>query len=442
MFLEQISFSQDEQRRVEEINSLATGLNLYESPRKTSPESNLPFLISPTPLSLTSEEKSRIEVLGPAFVSFFNLTAELYRTDPFIYKMLGAGKPPELVQQTRDARINYLFLRPDLILTEDGFRVCEIETSIFGLGLAYFLTFAYEQLDFEPLCRSQKLLETLNGVLSGDSKKGVSFYLTENTKAFLGQIDYLARVLKKKGLLTEARILGRESVDDYLKGEVDMMYFYRAFYLYEMLHNPLVEMIVKDTQLADSIIPSISPQMEEKAILSLIFNPNYEPFLRRRLGERVFEILCSTVIPTWVINGPQPPDFFPEKIRSWSDLAKLSRRKRGYVLKPSGFDSHASWSKGLIFLNQLSRRKAEEVLEMVSNTPLGTWVIQRFIEGRHLTLPYFDFQRESIETMTGKVRLTPYFFTQTGELIASKATMRYGSDYIHATSDSINTAVI
>lgn len=43
--------------------------------------------------------------------------------------------------------------------------------------------------------------------------------------------------------------------------------------------------------------------------------------------------------------------------------------------------------------------------------------------------------------MQGRVRLTPYFTPENGKLVAIKATACENTDYIHAASNSINTAV-
>ena len=43
--------------------------------------------------------------------------------------------------------------------------------------------------------------------------------------------------------------------------------------------------------------------------------------------------------------------------------------------------------------------------------------------------------------MNGRVRLTPYYSVDTGELLTAKATMCEGTDFIHAMVDSINVPV-
>lgn len=116
-------------------------------------------LISPLPLELSPKEKNQLELTGTLLVSFFNLVAALYHTDPYVGKVLSGNKPPDLLRQSKINKPNYIFLRPDMILTEDGFRICEIETSVFGLGMSYFLTFTYEQLGFKPINSSKKLGE-------------------------------------------------------------------------------------------------------------------------------------------------------------------------------------------------------------------------------------------------------------------------------------------
>ncbi len=102
----------------------------------------VPFRVSPTPFTLTAEQKREVENIGNDVVSYFKAIDELYNTDSEVHELLNTGKPEMFLVQ-RPAQ--YLFVRPDIIITDEGFKICEIETSPFGLALAEVLNNAYRR---------------------------------------------------------------------------------------------------------------------------------------------------------------------------------------------------------------------------------------------------------------------------------------------------------
>lgn len=332
---------------------------------------------------------------------------------------------------------HYLFVRPDLIITPNGFSICEIETSPFGLALAEILNKAYQREGFETLIT--------DGLLPAQVKKhtpieGNIFY-SKKTQAYSGQMAFLAdEVFSGNGRSWKAKAL-----DHFLGSQQSNIY--RGFYLGEYFTDPFIRSLL-DNQINNKnvLIPSPTPHLEEKAILSLIYDRRYDQYLRKKLGDTAFKHLKEIIPPTWIVGQEQ---FFspgmPNNISSSIGLANLSKSKRTFVLKTSGFSENSSWKEGVHFLQRESAEKTLQLLHDAESDKTGLYIIQEFRKGMDIPMEYELEDGKTEAPMSVRVRLTPYFSAvnddKIGKLIAIKATGCENTDFIHASSTSINTAV-
>ena len=142
---------------IDRIQDASKGFPIYkvrEEKYRNKDPYGLNFRVSPTPFKLTGDDRIKIENIGKAVCDYMDSCIELYNTKGEVHELLDRGKPIEF-RNVKDVR--YLFLIPDLILTNNGFSICEIETSPFGLALAQILRDAYEEGGFNPAV-SQGLL--------------------------------------------------------------------------------------------------------------------------------------------------------------------------------------------------------------------------------------------------------------------------------------------
>jgi len=164
------------------------------------------------------------------------------------------------------------------------------------------------------------------------------------------------------------------------------------------------------------------------------------------LGVASFKHLKTVIPPTWIVGQEQ---FFapgmPNNISSSIELANLSKSKRAYVLKSSGFSENSSWKEGVHFLQRESSDKTLQLLHDAETDKTGIHIVQEFKKGINIPMNYESEDEKSEIPMTARIRLTPYFSvtndSQDGKLIAIKATGCENTDFIHASSTSINTAV-
>ncbi len=135
----------------EHIQSALDGQSLFED--KT-------WQLSPDAWPLTPEQLAQLEAIGAACVEFHQALEVLYTRSatgknllrnkpllaPWAADYLDRGKPAELIAHARDARNRGSMpavLRPDLLLTDDGFALTELDSVPGGIGLTAFLNRLY-----------------------------------------------------------------------------------------------------------------------------------------------------------------------------------------------------------------------------------------------------------------------------------------------------------
>jgi len=216
---------------------------------------------------------------------------------------------------------------------------------------------------------------------------------------------------------------------------------YRAHYLVEYLSDVAVRGLYDTPSAQEQVIPSPTPQFEEKAILAFLWDSRFEEHYRGALGNAGFDFLRSVIPPTWVVGEEEHFALgLPGNLSGSIDLASLPRSKRRFVLKPSGFSQDSSWSEGVSFLHEKSRDDVAHLLGRASfNSTQQLYVVQEFNEGVKCAMSYDN--TEGAVSIQARVRLTPYFSTTLGELLGIKATGCEGTQLIHASTASVNTAV-
>lgn len=414
------------------LETISQGYDIYSSRRpEFSTQNRLPFRVSPLPLSLTREQKSGLSNLGQDVVSYLRVCDELYHSDARLRHILDKGKP-EIFLVDRPA--NYLFVRPDIIITPSGFAMCEIETSPFGLALAEILNKAYRYKNIETMVGENDLSSYIHEAVPSDG----TILFSDKTRAYKGQLMFLA----DKTFSSENRKWKAEYVTEIGPGMNDNIY--RAFYLSEYVTDSSVRLLFDGYKGNQTIIlPSLTPHMEEKAVLALLWDKRWENIFRKQLGPAAFNHLKAVIPATWIVGEEKyfAPGL-PGGIESSVDLALLSRSKRAYVLKTSGFSAHSSWGEGVTFLHDKSREQAKEKLHRTATDESTLHVIQEFRKA--VNIPLFYESEDGIHPMSARIRITPYYATlpaNEGRMIAIKATGVENTDYIHASSESINTAV-
>ena len=168
------------------IEQIIGNTEIYKTRKDEFKTANkVPFRVSPTPFILTPDQKKEVKNIGIDIVAYFKMINELYTTNNEVREILDKGKPDLFLIQKP---LKYLFIRPDIIITDEGFRICEIETSPFGLALAEVLNKAYSQEGFETMVTE----DTLSKLVQAHTPSDGRIIFSGKTESFKGQMTFLA----------------------------------------------------------------------------------------------------------------------------------------------------------------------------------------------------------------------------------------------------------
>jgi hypothetical protein len=383
--------------------------------------------ISPAPFALGRELAASLESLGRVLLQFNRAVNLLYRQSldgrqpPWVAQWLDQGKPPQLLEIQRSAAFkNELprVIRPDLILTDSGPVITELDSVPGGIGLTAWLNQTYSATPVAApgiVGGSDGMLRGFAGIF-GDAKN-VHIVISEEAKTYLPEMNWLAAQLGGRFRVRDARFTAFEEGDA----------VYRFFELFDLPGVPSAKTII-DMALEKKIrlTPPPRPLFEEKMLFALLWNRNLRPFWRRELGEGFLDRLQQLVPYTWMVDpSPLPPQgAFPElNLTDWGQLKSLSQRDRELILKISGFSDKAWGARGVHLGGDLSAAEwSAAVDEALVSFPRSPWVLQRWHKPRLVESRWFDFGKSELVSMPGRVRLCPYYFVS-GDGDAARAAL-------------------
>jgi hypothetical protein len=200
---------------------------------------------------------------------------------------------------------------------------------------------------------------------------------------------------------------------------------YRFFELFDLANVPNARVIL---ELAAAkripLTPPPKPMFEEKMLFALLWNRNLRGYWRQELGDSFFHRLLGLVPYTWIVDpAPLPPHgAIPElSLTDWRQLKALSQKERELILKVSGFSPHAWGARGVYLGSDLSHADwATAVDEAIANYERSPRVLQRYHKPGLVEAQWYDFERNQLVPMKGRVRLCPYYFVA-GEADAVRA---------------------
>src|ERR1700736_6657753 len=147
---------------------VAVAENRLEVIRSAFPKEGLfaekDWLVSPDAFPIEQKFLADLEQLGHRLFVFQRACNQLYQLSvkgkqpAWIAQYLDAGKPKELIEFSRRKEIRDdlpRVIRPDLILTENGYVIAEIDSVPGGIGLTAWLNQTYSGVDKE-IIRSEE----------------------------------------------------------------------------------------------------------------------------------------------------------------------------------------------------------------------------------------------------------------------------------------------
>lgn len=377
------------------------------------------------PFRLGASQVRELESLGRVLLQFYRAANLLYRKSvagqepAWVARWLDLGKPERLIALQRSATFKHevpRVIRPDLLLTDHGLSVTELDSIPGGIGLTAWLNQTYSALGDPVLGGAEGMLTGFASIF-GEAPT-VHIVVSEESATYRPEMAWLA------GQMAPSRFKIRDAAfDQFAEGDA----VYRFFELFDLANVPCAGRLFELAERGRiGMTPPPKPLFEEKMLLALLWNRNLREYWRQELGDGFFRRLQDLVPYTWLVDpAPLPPHAaIPElNLTNWNQLKELSQRQRELILKVSGFSPHAWGARGVFLGSDLSHAEwgaaVDQALARFHQTP---FVLQRYHKPALVQAEWFDFQRGQPVAMAGRVRLCPYYFV-TGKPAEARATL-------------------
>jgi len=424
------------------------------------------WLLSPDAFPIEKKSLADLEQLGHRLFVFQRACNQLYQLSvngkqpEWVARYLDAGKPKELIELSRRREIRDdlpRVIRPDLILTEKGYIIAEIDSVPGGIGLTGWLNQTYSSFDNDIIGGANGMLEGFHVVVPN----GADIVVSEESATYRPEMEWLAARLNEQvsvaGVADSSsrrndssagitdpgyrwRVVAAENYEPH-----DERAVYRFFELFDLPNIPGIGNVVRaNAEGRITITPPIKPYLEEKMWFALFWLQPLREFWRRELGEKYFIKLQEIIPYSWLLDPTPLPQHavIPRlEIHDWREAAKFSQKDRDLLLKVSGFSPLGWGSRGIALGSDLPHadweKRMEHALATFESSPT---ILQRFHKGRLFEQSYWDPVSGELKVMKGRVRLCPYYFVESDrvKLRGALATIAPADKkFLHGMSEAI-----
>lgn len=415
--------------------------------------------LSPEAWPLTPEQVAQLEAIGAACLEFHQALETLYLRSaagknllrnkpllaPWVADYLDRGKPAALIAHARDAKNRGAFptvLRPDLLLTDEGFVLTELDSVPGGIGLTAFLNRLYGgETDPAVLGHGDAIITNFHAALAAMRPQTrnplIALIVSDEAATYRPEMQWLAHQLQLLGkrvfcLRPEDIFPLENSLCFDVEGnpeKIDVLY--RFFELFD-LANVKTEKFIFESWAAGEVAlaPPMRPFQEEKLSLALFHHHLLQDFWAEALSGRALKLLRALIPPSWVMDpAPLPPGAVIDGPRAggralndWRDLAGASQKERDLIIKISGYHETAWGARSVVLGSDCSREEWQAGVEnAIALAPTNLHVLQAYkkprrIEHRVFDAPVAGATAADAVKKAGRLRLCPYYF-----LIGGKA---------------------
>jgi hypothetical protein len=437
----------------EQIKTALGGQSLFED--KT-------WQLSPQAWPLTPEQVRELEQIGAACLDFHQALETLYQRSvagknllrnkplvaPWVADYLDRGKPADLVAHARDARNRGAFptvLRPDLLLTDEGFALTELDSVPGGIGLTAFLNRLYSGGgDQSVLGHGDAMVENFHLSLAGLKPELrnplIAILVSDEAATYRPEMQWLAEQLQRRGQRVfcmrpeDVFPLGTELFFD-VEGTPDKIdIIYRFFELFDWANVRVGREILEAWQVgAVAIAPPMRHFQEEKLSLALFHHHLLREFWAESLGARSLKLLQKLIPRSWIMDpAPLPPGAVLDgpqiggrMLNDWRDLAAASQKERDLIIKISGFHETAWGARSVVLGSDCSREEWQAGVEQALRlAPANLHVLQEYRKPRRVSHPLYRSEGGGVPSPrdeAGRLRLCPYYFVAGGQARLSGA---------------------
>src|ERR1700693_2165035 len=159
------------------------------------------WLLSPDPFPIEKKILAELDQLGHRLFVFQRACNQLYQLSvrgkqpAWVARYLDAGKPPKLIEFSRRKEIRDdlpRVIRPDLVLTENGYIIAEIDSVPGGIGLTGWLNQTYCAFDKEIIGGADGMLDGFQSVLPN----GGDIVISQEAATYRPEMEWIAARLE------------------------------------------------------------------------------------------------------------------------------------------------------------------------------------------------------------------------------------------------------
>ena len=375
------------------------------------------WLLSPEAFPIDLKFERDLEQLGHRLFVFQRACNQLYQLSvkgkqpAWIASYLDAGKPPELVEYSRQKSLRDALpavIRPDLVLTEEGYTIAEIDSVPGGIGLTAWLNQTFSRLGEDVIGGAEGMIDGFHSILPD----GADIVVSEEAATYRPEMVWLSGQLNERFPEKSWTVKPAENYSPAAGRAV-----YRFFELFDLPNIPGVDQILQAA--ADGSIqatPPIKPYLEEKMWFALFWLQPLREFWRRELGEKYFSKLQEAIPYTWLLDPTPLPQHavIPRlELHDWREAGNLSQKERDLLLKVSGFSPLGWGSRGVSLGRDLPQNEWQQRIEAaLANFSQAPTIMQKFHKGRLFEHRHWNSDGTELLTMKGRVRLCPYYFVE------------------------------
>lgn len=418
--------------------------------------------LSPTAWPLTPAQVTELEAIGTACLEFHAALETLYLRAaagknllrnkpllaPWVADYLDRGKPAALVAHARDPKNRGMFptvLRPDLLLTEEGFALTELDSVPGGIGLTAFLNKLYGG-DTDPAVLGQggAMVENFHASLAAlrpaVRNPLIAILVSDEAATYRPEMLWLAEQLQRAGKRVfclrpeDVFPLGNELFFDVEGNPEKIDIIYRFFELFDWANvkvgREILEAWANGTV---ALAPPMRPFQEEKLALALFHHHLLAEFWAETLSGRSLKLLRALIPQSWIMDpAPLPPGAVLDgpriggrMLNDWRDLASASQKERDLIIKISGFHETAWGARSVVLGSDCSREEWQQgVDQALQLAPTNLHVLQEYRKPKRVSHPLYRSDGGGVPSPrdeAGRLRLCPYYFVVGGQARLSGA---------------------
>jgi len=417
--------------------------------------------LSPEAWALTPAQAAELADIGTACLEYHQALETLYLRSaagknllrnkplitPWVADYLDRGKPAHLVAHARDPKNRGVYptvLRPDLLLTDDGFVMTELDSVPGGIGLTAFLNRLYSATGDiigagDAMIRN--FYDSLAALRPGIRNPLIAIVVSDEAATYRPEMHWLAEQLQLQGrrvfCLTPDDVfpLGSQLCFDVEGNPEKIDVIYRFFELFDLANIPTAHYFFESWEAGEvAIVPPMRPYQEEKLGLALFHHHLLQDYWVEALSGRTLKLLRKLIPQSWVIDStPLPPGAVLDgpkvggrSLTDWRQLAGASQKERDLIIKISGYHESAWGARSVVLGSDCSREEWQGGIDVaIEDAPRNPHILQEYRKPRRASHRIYakntQETHEDAQVKEGRLRLCPYYFVVGGKPLMSGA---------------------